>query len=49
MKKNANETKWLHDVLTALGGPGSKHESLLDLLNYMDQNDDYKATWEEAV
>jgi hypothetical protein len=49
MKENARKTKWLPDVLTALGGTGNEHESLLDLLIYIGQNDDYKATWEEAV
>jgi hypothetical protein len=49
MKENARKTKWLPDVLTALGGPGKEHESLLDLLTYIGQNDDYKATWEAAV
>jgi hypothetical protein len=38
MKKNARKTKWLLNMLTALRGPGSNQESLLD-----------KATWEEAV
>jgi hypothetical protein len=46
MKKNANETKWLHDVLTALGGPDNFHESLLDLLTCVAQNEEHKATWE---
>jgi hypothetical protein len=41
MKENAQKTKWLPDVLTALGGPGNKHESLLDLLTYIGQNDHY--------
>jgi hypothetical protein len=41
--------KWLPDVLTALGGPRSKHESLLDLLTYIGQNDNYKAMWEEVA
>jgi hypothetical protein len=49
MKKNARKTKWVPDMLTALDGPGNKQESLLDLLVYIGQNDDYKATWEEAV
>jgi hypothetical protein len=49
VKKNANETKWLHDVLTALGGPDNFHESLLDLLTCVAQNEECKATWEEAV
>jgi hypothetical protein len=49
MKKNANKTRWIPDVLTALGGPGNEHESLLDLLTYIGKNEDYKATWEEAV
>jgi hypothetical protein len=49
MKKNANETKWLHDVLTALGGPDNFYESLLDLLTYVAQNEECKATWEEAA
>jgi hypothetical protein len=49
MKKNAKKTRWIPDVLTALGGPGNEHESLLDLLTYIGQNEDYKATWEEAV
>ena len=49
MKENARKTKWLPDVLTALGGPGNEHESLLDVLNYIGQNEDCKATWEEAV
>ncbi len=33
----------------ALGGPDNIQESLLDLLTYIGQNEDYKATWEEAV
>jgi hypothetical protein len=44
MKKNANETEWLPDVLTALGGPGNNHKSLLDLLTCIAQNEDCKAT-----
>ncbi len=36
-------------MLTALGGPGNEKESLLDLLTCIGQNEDYKATWEEAV
>jgi hypothetical protein len=49
-KVNARRTKWIPDVLTALGGPGNEQESLiLDLLTYIGQNDDYKATWEEAI
>jgi hypothetical protein len=49
MKANARKTKWIHDTLTALGGPRKKKECLLDLLVYIGQNDDYKTTWEEAV
>ncbi len=49
MQNNARKTKWLPDMLTALGGPGNNQESLLDLLMYIGQEDDYKATWEEAV
>ncbi len=49
MKENARKTKWLPDVLTALGGPGKEHESLLDLLTYIGQNNDNKAAWEAAV
>jgi hypothetical protein len=49
MKANARKMKWLPVALTALGGPGNEHENLLDLLNYIGQNDNYKATWEEAV
>jgi hypothetical protein len=49
MKVNAQKTKWLPDVLTALGGPGKEHESLLDVLTYIGQNEEYRATWEEAV
>jgi hypothetical protein len=49
MKKNARKTKWLPDMLTALGGAGNNQESLLDLLMYIGQEDDYKATWEEVV
>ncbi len=49
MKENARKTKWLPDVLTALGGTGNEHESLLDLLTFIGQSDDYKATWEAAV
>jgi hypothetical protein len=49
MKKNAKKTKWFPDMLMALGGLGNEHESLLDLLTYIGQNEDYKATWEEAV
>jgi hypothetical protein len=49
LKKNARRTKWLPDLLTALGGPGNERDSLLDLLTYIGQDDDYKATWEEAV
>ena len=45
IKENARETKWLPNVLTALGGPGNEHESLLYLLTYIRQNDDYRATW----
>jgi hypothetical protein len=49
-KKNAQKTKWLPDMLMALGGLGNNQESLLDLLMCMGQEDDYKATcWEEAV
>jgi hypothetical protein len=46
MKKNARKMKWLPNMLTALGGPGNNQESLLDLLMYIGQEDDYKATWE---
>jgi hypothetical protein len=49
MKKNAQKTKWFPDMLMALGGPGNEHESLLDLLTYIGQNEDYRAMWEEAV
>jgi hypothetical protein len=49
MKENARKTKWLPNVLTALGGPGHERESLLDVLTYIGQNEEYKATWEEAV
>jgi hypothetical protein len=31
MKKNAQKTKWLPDMLTALGGPGNEHDCLLVL------------------
>jgi hypothetical protein len=30
-------------------GPGNEKESLLDLLVYIGQNENFKATWEEAV
>ena len=36
-------------LLVALGGPGNKQESLLDLLTDIVQNEDYKTMWEEAV
>ena len=36
-------------MLMALGGPGNEHESLLDLLTYIGQNEDYRAMWKEAV
>ena len=36
-------------MLMALGGPGNEHGSLLDVLNYIGQNEDYKGIWEEAV
>jgi hypothetical protein len=49
MKENARKTKWIPDMLTALGGPGNEKESLLDLLVYIGQNEEYKGTWEEAV
>jgi hypothetical protein len=49
VKKNTNATKCLPDVLMALGGQGNTHESLLDLLTHIAQNEDCKATWEEAV
>jgi hypothetical protein len=49
MKANARKTKWIPDMLTALGGPGNEKESLFDLLVYIGQNEDYKTTWEEAV
>jgi hypothetical protein len=49
MKENAQKMKWLPDVLVALGGPGNEHESLLDLLTCIGQNDNYKAMWEEAI
>jgi hypothetical protein len=49
MKQNARKTKWLPDVLTALGGAGNGNETLLDLLTYIGQTEEYKATWEEAV
>jgi hypothetical protein len=49
MKKNAGRTKWFPDLLTALGGPGNEHDSLLDLLSYIGQNETYKETWQEAV
>jgi hypothetical protein len=49
MNENARKTKWLPDVLTALGRPGNEHESLLDLLTYIGQNDEYKAMWEAAA
>jgi hypothetical protein len=49
MKENARKTKWIPDMLTALGGPGNEKESLLDLLTCIGQNEEYNATWEEAV
>jgi hypothetical protein len=45
MKENAWKVKWLPDVLMALGGPGNDHESLLDVLTYIGQNEEYEATW----
>jgi hypothetical protein len=45
MKKNVQKRKWLSDVLMGLvGGPGNSQESLLNLLNYMQLIEDYKAT-----
>ena len=49
LKKNAHKTKWLPNMLTALRGPGNNQESLLDLLMYIGQDDEYKAMWEKAV
>jgi hypothetical protein len=49
MKENARKTKWIPDMLTALGGPGNEKESLLDLVVYIGQNEEYKGTREEAV
>jgi hypothetical protein len=50
MKENAHKMNWLPDVLTALGSPANKLESSLpDLLAYIGQNEEYKATWEEGV
>jgi hypothetical protein len=36
-------------VLTVLDGSGNEHESLLDLLTYLGENEEYKVTWEEAM
>jgi hypothetical protein len=49
MKKNAQKTNWLPHMLMALGGQGNKQEKLLDLLVYIDQNNNYNAMWEEAI
>jgi hypothetical protein len=49
LKKNVRKTKWVPDMLTALGWPGNEQESLFNLLVYIGQNDDFKAMWEEAV
>jgi hypothetical protein len=49
LKQNARRTKWLPDVLTALGGGVNQQETLLDLLTYIGQVEEYKDTWEEAV
>jgi hypothetical protein len=49
MQENFRKMKWLPAVLTALGKPGNKYESLLDLLTYIGQNDEYKAMWEAAA
>jgi hypothetical protein len=50
MKQNARRTKWLPDVLRALGGPGgNQQETLLDLLSYIGQDEEHKQTWELAV
>jgi hypothetical protein len=43
MKENARKKKWLPDVLTALGEPGTEQGSLLDLLTYIGQKEEYKA------
>ena len=35
VRKNVTKTKWLVNVLLALGGPGNEHDSLLNLLTYI--------------
>jgi hypothetical protein len=36
VRKNMTKTKWLTNLLLALGGPGNEHDSLLNLLRYID-------------
>jgi hypothetical protein len=47
---NGTQQAWEHkSLLGALSRPGNEHKSLLDLLAYIGQQEDYKATWEVAA
>jgi hypothetical protein len=43
------KTKWLTNVLLALGGPGNEHDSLVNLLTYIGREESYREAWEAAV
>jgi hypothetical protein len=49
LKVNKNLMKWFGNVLTALGGLGSKNEMLVDLLTHIGQKEEYGDAWKEAV
>jgi hypothetical protein len=50
LRRYARETKWVENLLFALGGLERKEgESLLDFLSHMSRNEDFRDLWEEAV
>jgi hypothetical protein len=47
--RHARETKWVSNLLYALGGDDGQEDTLLDFLSFLSRSESYRDTWEEGV
>jgi hypothetical protein len=47
--RHARETKWVSNLLYALGGDDRQEDTLLDFLSFLSRSESYRDTWEEGV
>ena len=49
LRENERRSKWLSNMLEAIGGPGRHDDSLLNMLLFIGQSETYKHVWDAAV